>query len=121
MATLKCIFFFLIKGIMFFKSNRETPLTVDPFISCNHYSIILRSFLNPWSEQQSFSINVKLCNAFLHMLLVCVHSYLKAFLRYKFLIWVPVIQKLHIYMSKDVQICGYFLNPRGVHQQNSLV
>jgi hypothetical protein len=31
-------------------------------------------------------IKVKSCNAFLRMLLVCIHSYLKSVLRYKFLI-----------------------------------
>jgi len=33
------------------------------------------------------SIKVKSCNALLYMLLVCVGSYLKSVLRYKFLIW----------------------------------
>jgi hypothetical protein len=54
------------------------------------------------------------------MLLICIHSYLKSFLRYDFLIWVSVIQKLHIYMSKDVWICGYFLKLKGVCQQKRL-
>ena len=34
----------------------------------------------------AFSIRVKSCNAFLGILLVCIRSYLKSVMRYKFLI-----------------------------------
>jgi len=36
------------------------------------------------------------------------------------LIWVPVIQTPYIYVSKDVRICGYFSNPKGIREQKIL-
>jgi hypothetical protein len=56
-------------------------------------------------------IKVKSCNALLHLLLVCISAHLKSVLRYKFLIWVPIIWTLH-FVSKDVIMCNYILKPK---------
>jgi hypothetical protein len=32
----------------------------------------------------------------------------------------PIIQTLHVYLSKDVKIRGYFSKPKGVREQKSL-
>jgi hypothetical protein len=53
---------------------------------------------------------VKPCSALLCVLLVCIHSYLKSFLSYKFII-LDTRCPDYIYVSKDVKICGYFSKP----------
>jgi hypothetical protein len=65
-------------------------------------------------------IKVKSCSALLRMLLVCIRSYLKSLLRYKFLILDTYHQELYIYVSKDVRIRGYFSKPKGISEQKSL-
>jgi hypothetical protein len=40
----------------------------------------------PMKQEQICLIRVKLCNALLRMLVICIRSYLKAALKYKFLI-----------------------------------
>jgi hypothetical protein len=63
---------------------------------------------------------VESCNALLHMLLVCICSYLKSVLRYKFLILDTYRPDTCIYVSKDVRILCYFSRPKRVRQQESL-
>jgi len=38
------------------------------------------------------------------MLLFCIYSYLKSAVRYKHLIWIPIIRTLYIYVNKDVSL-----------------
>jgi len=45
---------------------------------------------------------VKSCNSFLRLLLVWIRSYPKSVVRYKFLIFLPIIWTVCIYVSKDV-------------------
>jgi len=56
------------------------------------------------------------------MLLVCVRSYLKSVLGYKFLIFDSYNPDtvLVYYVSNDVRIRGCFLKPKGVREKKSL-
>jgi hypothetical protein len=54
------------------------------------------------------------------MLLLCICSYLKSVLRYKFINFGYLSSKHCIYIRKDVRIHGYFSKPIGVHKQKSL-
>ena len=51
---------------------------------------------------------------------MCSWRYLKSVLRYKFLIWIPVIRTLYINMNKEVSARGYFSKPKAVGEQKSL-
>jgi hypothetical protein len=64
-------------------------------------------------------INVNSCTALLRMLPVCIRSYLKSVLKYKFLI-LDTYYPDTIYMSKDGTIRGYFSKSKKVHEQKSL-
>jgi hypothetical protein len=57
-------------------------------------------------------IKVKSCNIFLHMLLVCICSYIFSVLRYTFLIFYAYC----IYIIKDKRICGCFSKAEGVSE-----
>jgi len=54
------------------------------------------------------------------MLLMYISSYLHSVLIYKFLIMVPIIRALCIYVNEGVAILCYFSKPRGVREQRSL-
>jgi len=47
------------------------------------------------------------------MPLVCIHSYLKSVLRHSIQFCILFIQKLYIYVIKDVRIDGYFSKTKG--------
>jgi len=79
---------------------------------------IIKKLPVPTKRAKIFLLKVKSCNAFFRMLLVCISSYLKSVLKYKF--WVPIIQTLQIYVSQVVWIRGYFSTPNGVRDQKSL-
>lgn len=51
------------------------------------------------------------------MLLICICSYLKSVLGYKFLIF-DTYHLDTIYMSKVVRICGHISKPEGFCEQN---
>jgi hypothetical protein len=53
------------------------------------------------------------------MLLVCVSSYLKSVLKYKYLILVTYHRDT-IYVSKDGRIHGYCSKPKGIREHKSL-
>ena len=73
----------------------------------------------PTKRAKICSIEVKLCNASLHMLPVCIRSYLKSVPRYKFLIS-HICYPGCINMCKDVKFRGYFSKPKGACEQKSL-
>jgi len=58
-------------------------------------------------------IMVKSYNSLLHILLVCIRSYQKSIVRYKFLIFLPIIWTVCIYVSKDVGPWLFFEAKRG--------
>jgi len=51
------------------------------------------------------------------MLPVNISYSLKSVFRYKFLIWLPTIRTLFIYVNKDVRITGHFSKPKGAREQ----
>jgi hypothetical protein len=63
----------------------------------------------PRTKRQFISVMFKSCQVLLHMLLVCIRSYLKSFMRNKFL----NIRPRYIYISKDVRVRGYFSSQKG--------
>ena len=68
-------------------------------------------------------INVKSCNALLHMLcvlLLCISIYLKSVLRYTFLILDTYHPVILYYVSKDVRARGYFLKPEEAREQQNI-
>jgi hypothetical protein len=64
-------------------------------------------------------IKVKLCNASLRMLLLCIRSCLQSVLRYKFLILVPIIRKLYL-REQGCEDPWLFLKPKRVREQKRL-
>jgi hypothetical protein len=65
-------------------------------------------------------IKVKSSNASLSSILVCIRSYLKSVLTYKFLILDTSIRTLHINVSKDVVIRGSSSKPKDFREKKSL-
>ena len=53
------------------------------------------------------------------MLLLCIRSYLKSILGYKFLI-LDAIRTRYLYVSKDVSTRGYFSKPKVVREKKGL-
>ena len=66
------------------------------------------------------SINAKSHTAFLRQLPVCICSYRISVLRYKFLIFDAYNPALHIHVSEDMTIRGYFSKRGGVREKNIL-
>jgi len=52
--------------------------------------------------------------------MACISVHIKSVLMYKFLISVPTIRTLYIYVSDDVRIRGYYSRPEGVLEQKYL-
>jgi len=62
-------------------------------------------------------IKVKSCNASLHMLLLCIRSYLKSVMRYKFLILDTCHQHTLHLRDKDVRFRDYVSKPKWVREK----
>jgi hypothetical protein len=70
---------------LFLKNNHITSLIGEVFVLFDCWYIWLRNSLYSQSEGIVL-IEVKSCNALLHMLVICICGYLKLFLRNNFLI-----------------------------------
>jgi hypothetical protein len=79
----------------------------------------MKKFPVPMKQATVSLIKVKSCNSLLRILRVCIHSYLKSVLRYKFLI-LDTSSGHYIYMSKDMRIHGYFSKPKMAREQQCL-
>jgi len=55
----------------------------------------------------------------LRMLLVCIRSNVKQFLRYNFLILNTCNPDIVFALARIARICGYFSKPKGTHEQKS--
>jgi hypothetical protein len=78
---------------------------------------VIKKRPEPTKRKTVLLIKVESANAFLHMLLVCIRSYLKSIMRYIFLILILIIRTHNIYVGKDVKIRGYFSKANGVREQ----
>ena len=70
----------------------------------------------PRTKRQFILIMVESCKVLLHMLLVCIRSYLKSVMGNRFL----NIRPRYIYARKDVRVRGYISKSKGVREQRSL-